>query len=157
MYEKLPTELKEKALFCLWKHEPNGKVPYQINGCKAKATDKKSFSDYKSVIGSLDGYDGIGIGIFDGFCAIDIDHCIKNGSFSIIPTRSFPSCRSKTGLILNATAVSAKKKGNTLKVLMCWKRKPTQLWRALERQADLGDGCPAGTVRSRYDPAAFSL
>jgi len=82
MYEKLPTELKEKAGFCLWKYESNGKVPYQINGCKAKATDKRSFADYKSVVGSFDGYDGIGIGIFDGFCAIDIDHCIKNGSLS---------------------------------------------------------------------------
>lgn len=82
MYEKLPTELKEKARFCLWKRESNGKVPYQLNGCKAKATDKRSFVDYKSVIGSLNGYDGIGIGIFEGFCAIDIDHCVENGSLS---------------------------------------------------------------------------
>ena len=82
MYEKLPTELKEKAMFCLWKHESNGKVPYQINGCKAKATDKKSFSDYKSVVDGLNGYDGIGIGIFDGLCAVDIDHCVEDGSLS---------------------------------------------------------------------------
>ena len=82
MYEKLPTELKEKARFCLWKHESNGKVPYQINGCKAKATDKKSFSDYKSVVDGLNGYDGIGIGIFDGLCAVDIDHCVEDGSLS---------------------------------------------------------------------------
>lgn len=82
MYEKLPTELKEKARFCLWKHESNGKVPYQINGCKANTADKKSFADYKSVVGSSDGYDGIGIGIFDGLCAIDIDHCVENGSLS---------------------------------------------------------------------------
>ncbi len=84
MYEKLPTELKEKAVFCLWKHEANGKVPYQANGSKAKSTDKKSFTDFNTACDNLDRYDGIGIGIFDGFCAIDIDRCVEDGNISKI-------------------------------------------------------------------------
>jgi len=82
MYEKIPTELKEKAVFCLWKHEANGKVPYQVNGSKAKSTDKKTFTDFKTACDNLDRYDGIGIGIFDGFCAIDIDRCVEDGNIS---------------------------------------------------------------------------
>ena len=34
----------------------------------------------------MNGFDGIGIGIFDDICAIDIDHCIQNGVFSDLAT-----------------------------------------------------------------------
>ena len=84
MYEKLPNELKENAMFCLWKYEAQGKVPYQVNGIRAKSTDKNSFTDFKTVCNKLNGYDGIGIGIFDNFCAIDIDHCVVDGKISKI-------------------------------------------------------------------------
>lgn len=82
MYEKLPNELKVNAMFCLWKYEAQGKVPYQVNGIRAKSTDKNSFTDFKTVCNKLNGYDGIGIGIFDSFCAIDIDHCVVDGKIS---------------------------------------------------------------------------
>lgn len=80
MYEKLPERLKRDGRFCLWKYEErNGrmtKVPYQIRGSRANSADKNTFSDFRMAVCALDGYDGIGMGAFDQFCMIDIDHCI---------------------------------------------------------------------------------
>ena len=76
-----PSHIKEKGLFCCWKYEERDgrktKVPY--NPCTAqmaKSNDKTSFTDYKTAV-NANGYDGIGIGIFNGICAIDLDHCIS--------------------------------------------------------------------------------
>lgn len=86
MYEKLPSELKQKALFCLWrKRKHKGqvkKIPYQINGKCLSSTERTHFSSFGAVMEKASEYDGIGIGVFDGFCAIDIDHCCNNGEFS---------------------------------------------------------------------------
>ncbi|MBO6138365.1 MAG: nucleoside triphosphatase [Lachnospiraceae bacterium] len=86
MYEKLPQELKERGSFCLWKYEERygrmTKVPYQTSGLRADSTNKATFTDYATAISLRDKYDGIGIGVFDDICAIDIDHCIENGTLS---------------------------------------------------------------------------
>ena len=86
MYEKLPQELKERGSFCLWKYEERDgrmtKVPYQTSGLRADSTNKATFTDYATAISLRDKYDGIGIGVFDDICAIDIDHCIENGTLS---------------------------------------------------------------------------
>lgn len=86
MYEKLPERLKRNGRFCLWKYEErNGrmtKVPYQISGSRANSADKSTFSDFRMVVCALDGYDGIGMGAFDQFCMIDIDHCILGGKLT---------------------------------------------------------------------------
>ena len=86
MYEKLPQELKERGSFCLWKYEERDgrmtKVPYQTSGLRADSTNKATFTDYATAISLRDKYDGIGIGVFDDICAIDIDHCIENGMLS---------------------------------------------------------------------------
>ena len=54
MYDKLPSELKESALFCLWRYEERDgnltKVPYQINGSCADATKKRTFADFRLVV-----------------------------------------------------------------------------------------------------------
>lgn len=46
MYEKLPSELKENAVFCLWKYEERDgnitKVLYQINGKHGDSTKRGS-------------------------------------------------------------------------------------------------------------------
>ena len=80
MYEKLPEQLKKDGRFCLWKYkERNGrmtKVPYQTNGRKASSADKNTFSDFRLAVNAMDGYDGIGMGAFDDFCMVDIDHCV---------------------------------------------------------------------------------
>lgn len=86
MYEKLPQELKERGSFCLWKYEERDgrmtKVPYQTSGLRADSTNKATFTDYATAISLRDRYDGIGIGVFDDICAIDIDHCIEDGTLS---------------------------------------------------------------------------
>ncbi len=76
-----PSHIKEKGLFCCWKYEERDgrktKVPYNpCTGQMAKSNDKTSFTDYKTAV-NANGYDGIGIGIFNGICAIDLDHCIS--------------------------------------------------------------------------------
>ncbi len=86
MYEKLPNEMKQNALFCLWrKRKHKGqvkKIPYQINGKCLSSTERTHFSSFDAVMEKASEYDGIGIGVFDGFCAIDIDHCHNNGVLS---------------------------------------------------------------------------
>ena len=86
MYEKLPEQLKKDGRFCLWKYEErNGrmtKVPYQTNGRKASSADKNTFSDFRLAVNAMDGYDGIGMGAFDDFCMVDIDHCVFGGKLT---------------------------------------------------------------------------
>ncbi len=88
MLDRLPQLLKENALFCLWKYEQRGerktKVPYRINGHRADSTDKQSFTDYVTAVSVLDAYDGIGMGVFDSFVAVDIDHCVVDGKLSTL-------------------------------------------------------------------------
>lgn len=86
MYEKFPEQLKKDGRFCLWKYEErNGrmtKVPYQTNGRKASSADKNTFSDFRLAVSAMDGYDGIGMGAFDDFCMVDIDHCVFGGKMT---------------------------------------------------------------------------
>lgn len=87
MYSNLPNELKQNALFCLWKRQNrNGKItklPFQTNGSMAKSNDIGCFCDFDKAVKNMNGYDGIGMGIFGGYSAVDIDHCIdSNGTLS---------------------------------------------------------------------------
>lgn len=86
MYEKLPLELKTRGSFCLWKYEERDgrmtKVPYQLNGFRADSTNKVTFTNFNTAISHSAGYDGIGIGVFDEICAIDIDHCATDSGLS---------------------------------------------------------------------------
>ena len=76
-YENLPQYLKDKAKFCLWKNEiGKGKVPYQVDGKRAKANNIYTFTDFKKALVVVDRFDGLGIGIFSRISAIDIDNCI---------------------------------------------------------------------------------
>lgn len=82
--QHLPAALKESALFCVWKKEERGgkptKIPYNpITGGKAQPNNKTTFAPFEAAAAVMGNYDGLGIGIFDGLCAIDIDHCIKDG------------------------------------------------------------------------------
>jgi putative DNA primase/helicase len=90
-YQKLPDELKKNALFCGWIFDPEkGKVPYDLkNGCLAKSNDQSTFSPWEIVERKIDNYikldkdgtwkGGLGLGIFNGFSAVDIDHCVTDG------------------------------------------------------------------------------
>lgn len=88
--DNLPAELRETGRFCCWKYEErNGKrtkVPYNPRtGGRAQSTNPDTFTPLPTALEALerDGYDGIGVGIFDSLGAIDIDHCIDdNGELS---------------------------------------------------------------------------
>jgi hypothetical protein len=86
---KLPQELKETGLFCLWRYEQRGerrtKVPYDPRtGRMAGSNDPGTFAPLETaLLAEQTGYDGLGVGIFGDVCAIDIDHCVnEDGSFT---------------------------------------------------------------------------
>lgn len=81
----LPDSIIQNGLFCCWKYEErNGrktKVPYQPEtGLGAKSNDPSSFVPYKTAVQASE-YDGIGIGIFNGICAIDLDNCLSDSGY----------------------------------------------------------------------------
>jgi hypothetical protein len=82
MISSIPPELKQSSLFCCWRYETrNGsktKLPYNpITGRSAKSNDPSTFTEFQTAV-SATGYDGIGIGIFNGICAVDLDHCVTD-------------------------------------------------------------------------------
>ena len=88
MYESIPDELKENGMFCLWKYQSHKgrqtKVPYQVNNQRADPTKPGCFASFDEVMIAINNgdYDGIGLGIFGDYVAIDIDHCVKDGEIS---------------------------------------------------------------------------
>ena len=81
----LPDSIIQNGLFCCWKYEERNerktKVPYQPEtGLGAKSNDPSSFVPYKTAV-QASGYDGIGIGIFNGICAIDLDNCVSDSGY----------------------------------------------------------------------------
>ena len=81
----LPDILRKDGLFCCWRYEErNGrktKVPYQPDtGLGAKSNDPSSFVSYDIAV-QAKGYDGIGLGIFNGICAIDLDNCVTDSGY----------------------------------------------------------------------------
>lgn len=88
-YDNLPKALRENGKFCLWIYEERdgqikpSKVPYQTSGRRGQSNYEKTFTDYTAAVKVVNRYDGLGIGIFKGFSAIDIDHCInEDGTLS---------------------------------------------------------------------------
>lgn len=84
-FETFPDELKRSGLFCCWRYENrNGnrtKVPFHpISGIHAKSNDPGSFASFSEAV-QAKGYDGVGIGIFAGVCAIDLDDCITDSGY----------------------------------------------------------------------------
>ena len=78
-------QLKNMTIWCVWKRESNGKVPYNPhNGKLGKSNSIESFSDFETAVQALHKYNctGLGIGIFNGVGAIDIDNCISDGKMS---------------------------------------------------------------------------
>lgn len=85
-YQNIPEKLKKTGRFCFWKREERDgrvtKIPYCLNGRKARANDIRDFVDYETAAANAYRFDGIGLGIFEGWCAVDIDHCYENGELS---------------------------------------------------------------------------
>ena len=68
MCERIPKELKEEGLFCLYKMEQRKgkttKVPYQVKGCRADPSNRICFTDFETVKATQQkgGYAGLGMG-----------------------------------------------------------------------------------------------
>ena len=89
----IPQELKMNGLWCGWRLTERGKIPFNLStGEHARSNDESTFSPYPVLLNNLHKflrYDGdkqvggIGLGIFRGYSAIDIDHCVDgNGNLS---------------------------------------------------------------------------
>lgn len=108
MFETIPQELKFDALWCCWKFTERGKVPFDVvKNTLAKSNDRETFYSYKTILNYLPQYlrqdkdgkflGGLGLGIFNGFSAIDIDHCIdENGVISEMAQEIIDYCQSYT-------------------------------------------------------------
>lgn len=82
----LPQELKDTGRWCVWRYEQREgrdkptKCPYSPRtGERAKSNDPGTFGTFREAVAALwrGGFDGLGVGVFDGLCAIDIDHCLS--------------------------------------------------------------------------------
>lgn len=85
MYEALPQYVKDNARFCLWRYqERNGKqtkVPYRTDGRRVDSTNPLNFAPFTEItaVYAKGGYDGIGMMVYGGLSAVDIDNCVENG------------------------------------------------------------------------------
>lgn len=87
MYEQIAIDIKENGRFCLWRYEKQQgrqtKVPYQISDQRASSRNIQHFTSFEEVIKAVPRYDGIGMGVFSPFAAVDIDDCVKDGKLSL--------------------------------------------------------------------------
>lgn len=94
MFENIPKDLKFNALWCCWKLTEKGKIPFDvIKKTYAKSNNEETFYPFMTVQKKINNYykidengkmlGGLGLGIFNGYSAIDIDHCIdENGKIN---------------------------------------------------------------------------
>jgi len=87
MIQNLPKDIKENGRFCLWRYEEqNGKttkIPYQVNGKRASSKNIPPLCKVLAeVLKAASQYDGIGMGVFAPFAALDIDNCVLDGHLS---------------------------------------------------------------------------
>ena len=103
----IPGELKMNALWCGWKLTSKGKEPFNLStGMHAKSNDESTFSPYPVLLNNLHKYlkyegekqtGGIGLGIFRGYSAVDIDHCVdEEGNLSDMARDIIDFCQSYT-------------------------------------------------------------
>lgn len=103
----IPSELKLNGLWCGWKLTNKGKEPFNLStGLHAKSNDETTFSTYPILLNNLHKYlkfendkqiGGIGLGIFRGYSAVDIDHCVdENGNLSEMARDIIDFCKSYT-------------------------------------------------------------
>ena len=120
IYKSIPNELKLSALWCCWKYinNKNGdniKMPFNpLTGYAAKSNDKSTFVSYPTLMHYANSYiafegkkqiGGIGLGIFNGFSAIDIDHCVDNGKPNKMAQEIIDFCNSYTEFSPSGTGI----------------------------------------------------
>lgn len=118
-FDNIPQELKINGLWCLWKKvEGKGKIPYNAsNDSFAKSNDKSTFNTFQTALYNIHKYiayneknemlGGLGLGIFNGYSAIDIDHCIdeETGEISQMAQDIIDYCDSYTETSPSGTGI----------------------------------------------------
>ncbi|MDA3780879.1 MAG: phage/plasmid primase, P4 family [Bacteroidales bacterium] len=118
IWDNIPEELKVNGLWCCWRlNKSKGKIPYDAETGKfAKSNDKSTFHNFQTVLKSLPKYysfdeegklvGGLGLGIFNGYSAIDIDHCIdENGKLNDLAKDVVDYCQSYTEISPSGTGI----------------------------------------------------
>lgn len=114
--KNIPQELKLNGLWCGWRLTDKGKEPFNLtSGKHAKSNDETTFSTYPSLLNNIHkflNYDedgkqlgGIGLGIFRGYSAIDIDHCVVDGVISDLAKDIIQYCNSYTEYSPSGTGI----------------------------------------------------
>ncbi len=98
----LQEKVRKNGRFCCWRYEDrNGKptkVPYQpLTAERARSNDLDSFCSFDEAAAAT-GYDGLGIGIFNGICSIDLDNCIVDGEYTATAAEIIQTMHSYTEL-----------------------------------------------------------
>lgn len=84
----IPEYLRRNGLFCLWKYEQRDgkptKPPFNPNNPQehADSSNPATFARLETAAARMNGFEGLGIGMFGAVAAIDIDHCIVGGELS---------------------------------------------------------------------------
>lgn len=107
MYNNISKKLKQHKFWCVWKDK---KIPYNPKTNQfAKSTDPSTFSDFETAYNAFKNsgcnYTGLGIGIFDGISAIDIDHCVVDGKPSEMATDIINKMNSYTEISPSGTGI----------------------------------------------------
>jgi len=87
--ELIPTELKQRKQWVLWKLTDKGKVPFRVNGLAADKTNVMHWASFNEVVNALNDdvleeFDGIGY-VFsssDPYTGIDLDDCFVDGGLT---------------------------------------------------------------------------
>ena len=114
--KNIPSELKMNGLWCGWRLTDKGKEPFNLaTGYHAKSNDENTFSAYPVLLNNIHNYlkfdgqkqiGGIGLGIFRGYSAIDIDHCVEeDGSISEMARDIIDFCQSYTEYSPSGTGI----------------------------------------------------
>lgn len=110
--QNIPKSLRESGAWCVWRYEERDgkptKVPYnpRTSG-RAQSNNVGTFGTFEQACFAKDmnGFDGIGIGVFGDICAIDIDHCVENGVFSDLASEIFDAMNSYTEISPSGTGL----------------------------------------------------
>lgn len=89
-WDNIPQELKNNGLWCVWRLTNGKKLPFNpTTNTMAKSNDRTSFAPYSIALNAVTNYyfededgrlmGGLGLGIFNGYSAVDIDNCVVKG------------------------------------------------------------------------------
>lgn len=112
----IPAELKMNGLWCGWRLTEKGKVPFELStGRHARSNDETTFAPYPTLLNHIHEYlnfedgrqtGGVGLGIFRGYSAIDIDHCVApDGTLSDMAKDVVDYCKSYTEYSPSGTGI----------------------------------------------------